>query len=188
MLITDSKKLHKKASAWHDHGHENNPDYPRWEDTRSSSGFNFRMMEIQGAIGLAQLKKLNFIVETQRDNARKIWNEIKDFSFISKRSSPNNSFETFDALVIELPSSEYAIKCRECFLSNGISTKILPEAISWHFAGMWNHIKELELTNSSYQDYFEPSYVKLSRCVAIPITIKMKENFAELVKKSLRNL
>ena len=30
-----------------DHGHENNPRVPRWEDTRKSSGFNYRMTELQ---------------------------------------------------------------------------------------------------------------------------------------------
>ena len=33
-------KENLKAKAWHDHGHENNPRVPRWEDTRKSSGFN----------------------------------------------------------------------------------------------------------------------------------------------------
>ena len=60
MVTFNNERLFKKASAWHDHGHENNPEFPRWEDTRASSGFNFRMMELQGAIGLAQLKKLTF--------------------------------------------------------------------------------------------------------------------------------
>ena len=31
---------------WHDHGHENNPKVPRWEDTRKV-GFNYRMTELQ---------------------------------------------------------------------------------------------------------------------------------------------
>ena len=34
--------------------------------SRKSSGFNFRMNELQGAIGIAQLKKLNFIIKSQR--------------------------------------------------------------------------------------------------------------------------
>ena len=60
MLIFKSKKKYELAKAWHDHGHENNPKFPRWEDTRKSSGFNFRMTEMQGAVGIAQLQKLNF--------------------------------------------------------------------------------------------------------------------------------
>ena len=56
MVVFKDKELYNKAAAWHDHGHENNPNLPRWEDSRSSSGFNFRMTEMQGAIGIAQLK------------------------------------------------------------------------------------------------------------------------------------
>ena len=41
------------------------------EDTRSDSGFNFRMNEMQGAVGIAQLKKINFIIK-QRMNYLKL--------------------------------------------------------------------------------------------------------------------
>ena len=58
MLVFKNKEVYDRAAAWHDHGHENNPTVPRWEDTRSSSGFNYRMMELQSAVGLAQLRKL----------------------------------------------------------------------------------------------------------------------------------
>ena len=66
MLLFRDEDVFQRACAWHDHGHENNPTVPRWEDTRSSSGFNFRMMELQGAVGLAQLKKLSMIVTCQQ--------------------------------------------------------------------------------------------------------------------------
>ena len=69
MLIFRDEDVYKRAAAWHDHGHENNPNVPRWEDTRSSSGFNFRMMELQAAVGLAQLSKLHTIVTAQRANS-----------------------------------------------------------------------------------------------------------------------
>ena len=67
MLTFSNKKLFMNAKAWHDHGHENNPKLPRWEDSRASSGFNFRMNEIQGAIGNVQLSKLNKVIKFQID-------------------------------------------------------------------------------------------------------------------------
>ena len=72
MVICRSDEVFQRASAWHDHGHENNPKVPRWEDTRSSSGFNFRMTELQGAVGIAQLKKLEWIIQEQRQNKEKL--------------------------------------------------------------------------------------------------------------------
>ena len=50
MVVFKEKSLYEKAAAWHDHGHENNPKLPRWEDSRSGSGFNYRMNEMQIAV------------------------------------------------------------------------------------------------------------------------------------------
>ena len=68
MILFQKKADFLKASAWHDHGHENNPKLPRWEDSRSSSGFNFRMTEMQGAIGIAQLRKMNDIIKNNQED------------------------------------------------------------------------------------------------------------------------
>ena len=94
MLLIKDKTIYEKAAAWHDHGHENNPSVPRWEDTRSSSGFNFRMMELQGAVGIAQLRKLPKIVELQRKNLNTIWEMIEDLPYVELREYPQGSYET----------------------------------------------------------------------------------------------
>ena len=95
MVVFKDNKLFDKAAAWHDHGHENNPELPRWEDSRSSSGFNYRMNELQGAVGLAQLKKLDYVVSEQRKNADLIKKSISDLP-IEMRAIPEDSFETAD--------------------------------------------------------------------------------------------
>ena len=99
MLVFKSKKKFELAKAWHDHGHENNPKVPRWEDTRKSSGFNFRMTEMQGAVGLAQLKKLDYIVKKQNSNYKAIWDAIRDIKGIEKRLYPKKSKISADALI-----------------------------------------------------------------------------------------
>ena len=77
MLLFKRKKEFLKAKAWHDHGHENNPRVPRWEDTRSSSGFNFRMNELQGAVGISQLNKFNKIFKQHKKNKNAILKRLK---------------------------------------------------------------------------------------------------------------
>ena len=68
-------------------------------------------------------------------------------------------------------------------LSVGISTKILPEAISWHFAGMWNHIKELEI--DSKKEFCKKSLTILNRAVAIPVFVKMDKDFFKKLEEKL---
>ena len=66
MVVFKDENLFKKAAAWHDHGHENNPSFPRWEDTRSGSGFNYRMMELQCS-WISTTKEAEYSKETKRE-------------------------------------------------------------------------------------------------------------------------
>jgi len=185
MVVFKDKALYEKAAAWHDHGHENNPNLPRWEDSRSSSGFNYRMNEMQGAVGLAQLKKLDYVVAEQRRNAHLIQETISDLP-VEMRTIPENSFETADALVFLVDSNQTARRCRDALLEAGIGTKILPEAITWHFAGTWSHM--LELVNRNGQDLnnaFPVSFKLLTRSVSLPISINMIEDFPSKIRKTL---
>ncbi len=188
MLIFNDEILYKKAHAWHDHGHENNPSVPRWEDTRSSSGFNYRMMELQGAIGLAQLRKLPEIIKAQRKNKELIWDAINDLPEIEKREVPKGSYETADALIFLVKNSNLAKKCREELLKVGVSTKILPEAYTWHFAGSWTHIKQLmksKKTNST-NDYTKSEQI-IRRAVSIPISIHLPKGMPSIVRTCIMN-
>ena len=177
------ENLYKKAAAWHDHGHENNPEFPRWEDSRSSRGFNYRMNEMQGAVGLAQLKKLDYVVAEERKNADLIKESISDLP-IEMRTVPEGSFETADALVFFVDCNQTARQCRNALIKAGLGTKILPEAITWHFAGTWDHMPELvkcngeDLTNS-----FPVSLELLNRSVSLPIAINMVEDFPLKIKE-----
>ena len=185
MIVFKDKYLYEKAAAWHDHGHENNPDFPRWEDSRSSSGFNYRMDEMQGAVGLAQLKKLDFVVDEQRKNSKLIMDGISDIP-VEMRFVPKGSYETADALIFLVENNSTARNCRDALLEAGLGTKILPEAITWHFAGTWDHMPELikrngeDLTNA-----FPISLDLLSRSVSLPIAINMVEDFPLKIKNAL---
>ncbi len=187
MILFKNKNDYMKAAAWHDHGHENNPKKARWEDTRSSSGFNFRMTELQGAVGIAQLKKLNYIINKHRKNKEDIWKLISKNKTITQRKILNGSFETADALIIKLKSKKLALKMREELLKFKISTKILPEAYTWHFASTWSHIDELKEKYKNLNKQFSKSKNILEKCVSIPIFINMNRNIKKNISKAVKN-
>lgn len=184
MISFNNKKDYLYAKAWHDHGHENNPRVPRWEDTRKSSGFNYRMTELQAAVGIAQLKKLKKILKLQRLNKKKIWNKIKKLDIVH-RKIPKKNNDTCDALIFFTKSKKISLKCKRFLNKNGIYTKILPEALTWHFAKYWRHMPELKKKHKNLSKSFLVSEKILSRAVSIPISIKMKKNFPKLVYRSL---
>jgi len=184
MMVFKNKELYLKAKAWHDHGHENNPRVPRWEDTRKSSGFNFRMSELQGAIGLAQLKKFNKIFERHKKNKNLIISKLKSIDNFKIRETPKYCKEASESLILIMKSNNDAKKFRKMLLKKNYSTKILPEATSWHFAGKWEHIKELKIKNS---DLVKSNKI-LSKCVSIPIFYKMKRNFPQIIFNILKKI
>ena len=185
MLVFKNKSHYLNAAAWHDHGHENNPLYPRWEDTRKTSGFNFRMTELQGAVGIAQLKKLPKVIEAQRVNKIAIKKEISKLTEIEFRKIPEGSYETADALIFYTKDKETALKCRDKLIEKGLNTKILPEAYKWHFAGTWEHIKEIQKNNPNILSKLKPSHDLLSKAVSIPITVRMSPNNPLKIKEAI---
>ncbi len=186
MIVFHDEEIWRKAAAWHDHGHENNPEVPRWEDTRSSGGFNYRMMELQGAIGLAQLKKLPMVIAAQQANKSALWEAIADIPGIQPREVIEGSFETADALVFLVRDNTIARRCREELLKSGLSTKILPEAYTWHFAGTWHHMPKLvQAHGGDLEKAFLPSHAILSRAVSLPVGVKMENSVVHKVRRAL---
>lgn len=183
MVVFEDSSDALAARAWHDHGHDNNPAFPRWEDTRSSSGFNFRMTELQGAVGLAQLSKLDAVIDGQRASHESLREALASVAGISVRREPEGSISTYDAFVFEVPSSQLARICRDKLIEEGIGTKILPEALTWHFAAYWDHMPEL-VSQHPYglRHAFPDSERYLSRCVAIPTSAVGKGPKPEIVQ------
>ena len=188
MLVFKDKNTFLNAKAWHDHGHENNPKYPRWLDTRRSSGFNFRMSELQGAVGIAQLKKLKKIIKLQNKNMNKIKRKLSLVKNIEFREIIEGSNETADALIFFVKNKKRALFCREELLKQGVGTKILPEAYTWHFAGTWKHIPSLWSNLKNKTNAYPKSISLLEASVSIPINIHMEKDIPEKVYQAVNKV
>lgn len=178
MIITDDESIYLRSRAYSDHGHEYNPKLPRGEDTRKFSGFNYKMTELQGAIGLVQLKKLDYVVERQRENKRKIKEGIKDIPKIEFRELPDPKGDTGDTLAFFVQNRDKARKFAELLKEKGLGTKNLPDAVNWHFAGTWDHIfgQYTKYKGKQLSDLWKKSDEILRRAIAIPIFVNMSED------------
>ncbi|MBD3249374.1 aminotransferase class V-fold PLP-dependent enzyme [Candidatus Woesearchaeota archaeon] len=190
VLVTDDGSLYKKALEYSDHGHECNPSVPRGEDTRSSWGFNYKVTELQGAVGLAQLKKLDYVLEKQRTNKQKLKDMIKDIDNIELRENPDEEGDAGDTLIFFVESKEKAKSFAESLKENGFGTKNLPDAIDWHYAGTWTHIFNVypEYEGKNLEEIWKQSTDLLRRAIAIPIMVNMDdtqiEDWAKAIKEA----
>jgi perosamine synthetase len=74
MCLTDNDELADKMRILRDHGM--NPEKRYWYDV---IGFNYRMTNLQAAVGLAQLNKLDNFVEKKRRNAKEYRSKLNEF-------------------------------------------------------------------------------------------------------------
>ena len=75
MVLFKDPKVAEKASILRDHGMSKNKRY--WHDI---VGYNYRLTNMQAAIGLAQMEKFDFILSKKLQVARIYDNELKDLS------------------------------------------------------------------------------------------------------------
>lgn len=105
MLITDNEELALKVSQLRDHGSVKSdfqrhneiggsllPDYPM-------RGYNFRLTDIQAAIGICQMYKLNFIMQRRREIAKTYDEALKEFNFLQTPFVPKNYVHGYQAYV-----------------------------------------------------------------------------------------
>lgn len=193
IVVTNDKELYLRVREYSDHGHEQNPAVPRGRDTRSNWGFNYKATELHGAIALAQLKKIDYILQKQKSNKSVIKKAISKVAGIEFREIPNPDGDASDTLIFFVSSQEKALSFAKNLLLKGIGTKNLPDAIDWHYAGTWKHIfynypeykgKDLEKVWKRSTDY-------LRRAIALPIMVNMTEeqiqNIIEAVKRAAEN-
>ena len=101
MITTNNKNIWKKIWSMKDHGKDydlvsKKPNKPGFRWLHSNLGSNFRMTEMQAAIGRIQLKKMTKWTSQRSRNAKtllKVLNEFQDI--LSIPNSPDNSVNAY---------------------------------------------------------------------------------------------
>ncbi len=140
MIITDDEDLWLRMSEYHDHGHDHviNPG-GRGGEGRSFIGFNYRMMEIQGAIGLAQLAKLDYIVEEQRKNKAALKEAAAGIRGVTFRNILDEQGDSATFLAFFLPDAEKALAVNQALKENGAGAIYFADN-TWHYYPKWEHL------------------------------------------------
>ena len=100
MLVTDSEELWRRAWSFKDHGkdydavfHHEHPDGFRW--LVKSFGTNYRMTEMQAAIGRIQLRKLDAWVAKRRRLASILTEGFKEFEALRVTCPPEHVYHSY---------------------------------------------------------------------------------------------
>lgn len=153
-----------RGRALHDHGHEySNPN--RANDPAILKGFNYRMTEVQAAIGTVQLSKLDRIIVAQKDNKTRLKEKISELGF-SFRTVIADSGDIGDSLIVFTSNKIAPSVLADLIEKHGLPTKNIPDAIRWHYAGFWQHL----LGEKAPKNY-QKTDMYLLNSVAVPVNV-----------------
>lgn len=201
MIITDDAELWRAMSEYQDHGHDHkvNPG-ARGGEGRRFVGFNYRMMELQGAIGLAQLAKLDTIVAMQQKNKMILKESAAKIPGVVFRELVDEKGDSATFLCFTLEDRQHCQRVNESLKSNGQGAINFAEN-SWHFYPKWEHLIEGKtLTKSGYpfalpggkrriiydRDMLPQSTALLERTLVYPVSLKMSEEKLSAICGALR--
>jgi len=201
MIITDSKQLWQHMSEYHDHGHDHavNPG-GRGGEGRSFVGFNYRMMEIQGAIGIAQLAKLDGIVAAQQANKNRLKEAVSKIPGVSFRKIIDEAGDSATFLGFFLQDKEQRIRVNTVLSECGVPAICFAEN-TWHFYPKWEHLLSGATLTKSGWPFAEPGGKKrvvydpevlpksaelMNRSLVFPISIKMEDARLEQMEQALK--
>jgi 8-amino-3,8-dideoxy-alpha-D-manno-octulosonate transaminase len=140
MVTTNDPEIWRTLSEYHDHGHDHvvNPG-GRGGEGRRFVGFNFRMMELQGALGLAQLAKLDGIVAAQKANKARMRQAISVIPGVTFRAQVDAAGDSATFLAFFLPDAAKARAVNDVLRQHGAGAVYFAEN-TWHYYPRWEHL------------------------------------------------
>lgn len=139
MLLTSSSDIFNYVRSYSDHGHRLEDGVPRGIDRAAMPGFNYRLTEMQAAVGKVQLSKLDRLCQLNEERYSVLEKALSSvFTLRGKASEFDNpSYDTF--VITSLDDSSLS-RILEVIYAHGFGTKNLPDAMFWHCAYYWSHI------------------------------------------------
>ncbi len=181
-VVTDDRELYTLADAYADHGHDHAGN-DRGLEGHFILGNNFRISELNAAVGLAQLKKLDFMLEKQKAHKKAIKDALTQFPEIGFRHIPDPKGDSATFLSFFLPDESLARAASESLADAGVDSCFYWYDNNWHYIRNWDHFKMLKspaaLPITLFKD--RPDYKKIHLPTSDGI---MKRTISMLIKLS----
>jgi 8-amino-3,8-dideoxy-alpha-D-manno-octulosonate transaminase len=143
VMVTNDEEVYKNADCYSDHGHSHVGNN-RGMEPHPLMGFNYRIGEISAAIGLAQTRKVPYILEKNREYKKILTAELSKIPGVSFSTLPDPAGDSATFLNLFLPDTEAAKRTIDEFNKAGVAGFNYWFLNMYHFINQWDHIKELK--------------------------------------------
>ena len=176
MITTNNDDLASKISLLRSHGGIRREGRFSFED----AGFNYRLSELQGAMGIQQMKKFDRILQLKRKLAISFSEQLVCIEALNAPSQPNYAQHTYQSYVVLLPDNIDRDKIIKLMYEKGIETTIGTYALHLqpYFAREHNYFPG-DMVNSK---------AAYKRSLTLPLYIDLKNEEIEFIVDTLKNI
>ena len=170
MVVTNDGRLAEKVRHLSTQAKNDSIEYDHNE-----IGYNYRLTNIQAAMGVAQMEKLGEFVKAKRENAlmyKELLSEVFEVKFIWESPCAKSNFWFYTIKV----NSEHKKPLMEYLLSRNIQIRPIWKLI--HALPMYYGFQSYEIDNAI--DAYEG-------CINIPCSVDLKENDIEYIVKNIKD-
>lgn len=180
-VLADNMRLHRS------HGITRNKELMEektpapWYYEQIDIGFNYRMTDLQAALGMSQLAKLDYFV-TKRNNIAKRYNKLlADLPLSLPVINPDN-YSAFHLYIVQIKIEELEISQKEIFnylIRNGINVNL-------HYIPV--HTQPFFRKLGFKKNDFHKSMAYYSKAISLPIYPALEEQQQEFIILKMREL
>jgi len=187
MITTNSKELYDKLMKFRTHGitkdeseYINKSDGP-WYHEQQELGYNYRITDIQAALGITQLKKLDKFLARRREIVNKYNKEFKDIEGLIIPEQLENTNSAWHIYVLQLELEKLTTDRKEIF--KALREKNL--GVNVHYIPVYFHPYYQSL---GYQKGICPKAERLyERIITIPLYPKMTDQQVDEVIRRIKS-
>jgi 8-amino-3,8-dideoxy-alpha-D-manno-octulosonate transaminase len=142
-VITNNDAYKINADQYQDHGHDHVGNN-RGGETHPALGYNFRISELNAAVGIAQLAKLDMILATQKKHYTIMRDVLETIDGVTFRKIPAGGEPNYSFLNFFLPTQEIARKVHTAMGEGGVAVCFYWFDNNWHYIHGWEHLRGLK--------------------------------------------
>jgi len=165
-VTTNSKEIYEKLLMLRGHGMVKTPEMKPWEYEMQTLGFNYRITDIQCALGLSQLSKLDRFIDRRIEIAKQY-----DTAFANTIVKPLYTYDgksSYHLYVVQVDFSQLSITKEELFVrlkekGIGIQLHYIPINKQPYYQSLGYGNEKTPVMDTYYEACFSlPMYPKLS--------------------------
>jgi dTDP-4-amino-4,6-dideoxygalactose transaminase len=184
MLTTQDDELAARMRRIRNHGQSPGPSTVRPFDMGpfDDLGLNYRLSDIQAAVGLAQMRRLDGLIEERRAGARRYDDLLERVPWVLRPHAPRGCFHTYQAYVVTL-TDDAPVSRNDAMLElerRGIQTR--PGTIAVHTTGYYREKYKLR------PEDFPASWRAQERTITLPLFPGITEAQQSRVVAALESL